>query len=129
MRFINSLGSHVGHSDRPVWPKWSDLIEPIMATAVQPYGYSQGEHPRIMLAKLAAGQRIERHIDGAPAARFPHKIHVPVQTNEGAFLHLGNSAFHLQEGQAYEVNNNIPHYAENNGTEDRIHLIFEYYPM
>ena len=79
------------------------------------------------LASFASGSAATSVV--ASAARFPHKIHVPVQTNEGAFLHLGNSAFHLQEGQAYEVNNNIPHYAENNGTEDRIHLIFEYYPM
>ena len=78
-----------------------------------------------MLAKLPAGCKIHRHRDAAPAAQFPHKIHIPLFTNDETFFCFDSEKKHLEVGKAYEVNNNIHHWAENNGQSDRIHLIFE----
>lgn len=128
-RFIDDFRDHRQFHDRPLWNEWEQLIAPIMKMAVTPYGYEKGAHPRIMLAKLKAGSEIGRHIDGAPAAKFPHKIHVPISTNSDCFFKVGGQSFHMKEGEAYEVNNNDMHSAVNEGDTDRIHLIFEYYPL
>ena len=40
-------------------------------------------------------------------------------------MYIAPHYYHLQEGQAYEVNNLIGHGVENHGATDRIHLIFE----
>jgi hypothetical protein len=131
-RFVNSMLTHRASHDRPLWDEWKDTILPILRQVTLPYGYTNGQFPRIMLAKMPAGCKIERHIDGAPAAKFPHKIHVPLFTNDKAFFYvekplIGKCKLHMMEGCGYEVNNNTYHWAENNGDTDRIHLIFEYY--
>lgn len=128
-RFIDHFKDHRNFHDRPLWPDWKHLIEPILQQAVLPYTYPNGAYPRIMLAKLKAGSEIGKHKDGAPAAQFPHKIHVPLLTNSECFFKVGGESFHMQEGEAYEVNNNDVHSAVNGGDTDRIHLIFEYFPV
>lgn len=127
-RFIDSFKSHSNYHDFPLWEGWKPIIEPVMREAVKPYGYKKGEHPRIMLAKLLANGKIGRHVDGALAAQFPHKIHVPLVTNAKATFDVNGQPYHLEEGKAYEVNNNAKHSAKNDGDSDRIHLIFEYFP-
>ena len=127
-RFINDFKSHKAYHDFPIWQHWQPLVAPIIEEATQTYGYPKGESPRIMLAKLLAKGQIGRHIDGAPAAQFPHKIHVPLITNAKATFEVNHKAYHLEEGKAYEVNNIARHSAKNDGPTDRIHLIFEYFP-
>lgn len=78
-----------------------------------------------MLASLAAGRRIDKHVDGGKATRCAHKIHVPVRTEPDATLFVGGAEHHLRKGHAYEVNNVIVHGAFNGGRHDRIHFIFE----
>jgi len=131
-RFINSMHSHKTSHNRPLWDEWKEIISPVLNQITKPYGYTNGEFPRIMFAKMPAGAKIKRHIDAAPAAKFPHKIHVPLFTNDEVFFYVETSSrkthkLHMVEGYGYEVNNNTYHWAENNGDKDRIHLIFEYY--
>lgn len=127
-RFIDSFMDHRKFTNKANWESWKPLIEPIMAAAVKPYGYAKGSHPRIMLAKLAPQSEIGKHIDKAPAAQVPHKIHVPLVTNAQCFFHVNDQSFYLEEGKAYEVNNNKLHWVTNGGETERIHLIFEYFP-
>lgn len=127
-RFIDNFNSHLNYHDLPLWKDWKSIIEPVMKEAVEVYGYKKGKHPRIMLAKLLPTGKIGRHVDGAPAAQFPHKIHVPLITNAKATFEVNGKSYHLAEGKAYEVNNNAKHSAINNGDSARIHLIFEYFP-
>ena len=82
---------------------------------------------RVMLAKLRPGGVIHPHIDANPAAKWPHKIHVPVTTNLGVVSCFGGGEHHFQQGEAVEVNNLGLHWVRNDGDTDRIHLIFEYY--
>ena len=113
--------------DRPAWSHWRDLLEPVLAQAVRDYGYTRGVFPRVMLARMAPGTEILRHIDDQPAAKWPHKIHIPVTTNPGVVCFFGGEARHFPAGEAVEVNNLGPHWVHNSGDTDRIHLIFEYY--
>ncbi len=113
--------------DRPAWPQWRAMLAPVLAQAVRDYGYAHGVFPRVMLAKMPPGASILPHIDDQPAAKWPHKIHVPLTTNADVVCFFGDDEHHFPAGEAVEVNNLGPHWVCNNGVTDRIHLIFEYY--
>jgi hypothetical protein len=115
--------------DRPLWAEWRSLIEPILETVTAPYGYERGSFPRIMLARMAPGGVIRPHFDSNLAAKWPHKIHVPILTNPEVTFFVNRVPHHFAEGEAVEVNNMGPHAVENRGSTDRIHLIFEYFDL
>ena len=52
-----------------------------------------------------------------PAAKWPHKIHVPLQTNDQVTFLVDGIGYHLPEGEAVEVNNMAVHAVENRGTD------------
>lgn len=124
-RFIEGARDHRVSYDRPVWQAWQGLIMPVVREAIQVYGLHRPVFPKIMLARLAAGYGIDRHVDGGGPNLYTHKIHVPLQTSDDATFSVGDDTCHLREGAAYEVNNLRPHWAMNAGPLDRIHLIFE----
>ncbi|WP_300578401.1 aspartyl/asparaginyl beta-hydroxylase domain-containing protein [Phenylobacterium sp.] len=126
-RFIDDPRDWRRSHDRPAYAPWRDLLAPALAQAVAAYGYERGAFPRVMFARMAPGGVIHPHVDANPAARWPHKIHVPLTTNAGVVSFFGGEEHHFPEGQAVEVNNLDRHWVRNNGDTDRIHLIFEYY--
>lgn len=125
-RFSNKQKIPVEYSNLSCWGKWKNILLPVMQKAVKNYSYKNGVFPRIMLAKLPPSCFIAPHTDGDYTGHIPHKIHIPLFTNEQSFFFFGNERFHFREGFAYEVNNGLKHSAVNGGTTDRIHLIFEY---
>ncbi|CAM3344110.1 aspartyl/asparaginyl beta-hydroxylase domain-containing protein [Asticcacaulis taihuensis] len=126
-RFIDDTRDWRGSHDLPAWAQWRNLLEPVLAQAVSNYGYARGVFPRVMLARMSAGGIIHPHIDAGPAAKWPHKIHVPLTTNPGVVSFFGGAERRLPAGEAVEVDNLGPHWVRNGGDSDRIHLIFEYY--
>lgn len=126
-RFIEGRRDHRVSYDTQAWGAWQGLVRPVLDAIAARYGFSDPDFPKVMLARLAAGHEIDSHIDGADTNRYTHKIHVPLQTNSQAYFDLGDETHVLAEGQAYEVNNLIPHGVRNEGAADRIHLIFELY--
>lgn len=126
-RFVQSLHDWRQSSDSPLWPAWRDKLEPVLAAAVAPYGYARGIFPRVMFARMAPGGVILPHQDAMPAAKWPHKIHVPLITNKDVIFRCGDEYRHLEEGVAVEVNNMGVHGVKNDGATHRTHLIFEYY--
>lgn len=128
-RFINSFKDHRFYSDNAIWEDWKEVIEPILEATKLMYGYLNVDYPRIMLAKLPAGEFIKPHIDRSPAAQFPHKVHVPLLTNDETFFILNEDDIKMEVGTMYEVNNRILHSVTNNGKTDRVHLIFEIFEI
>ena len=126
-RFIDSPRDWRGSHDRAAWAKWRGVLEPVLAQAVRGYGYARGTFPRVMFAKMPPGAVIHPHIDANPAAKWPHKIHVPVTTNVAVLSCFGGGKHHFPAGEAVEVNNLGRHWVRNGGDTERIHLIFEYY--
>lgn len=126
-RFVDSVRDWRSSHDRPAWAEWKDLIEPVLRQAVAPYGYARGEFPRVMFARMAPGGEIKPHRDANAAAKWPHKIHVPLLTNEQVTFFIEGTGYHMPEGEAAEVNNMGVHAVKNDGDTDRIHLIFEYF--
>ena len=128
-RFITNHRDWRESADWPLWQEWRERLLPVMEQATRPYGYVRAAYPRVMLARMAAGGEILPHMDNNPAAQWPHKIHVPLLTNPQVGFRIGDTIYHLPEGEAIEVNNLGIHAVRNDGTMDRIHLIFEYYDL
>lgn len=126
-RFVANYLDWRDSYDRPAWTEWRDLLEPVLQQATRPYGYVRSEFPRVMLANMAPGGVIKPHRDANRAAKWPHKIHVPIVTNDRVAFLVGDTEYHFPEGDAVEVNNMGLHAVRNDGTSNRIHLIFEYY--
>ena len=109
--------------------EWRSLLEPVLAAATAAYGYERGDFPRIMLANMAPGGVIHPHRDTNASAKWPHKIHVPLTTNDKVTFFVEGKGYHFPEGEAVEVNNMGLHAVRNEGDTPRIHLIFEYYDL
>ncbi len=128
-RFVKTVQDHKHSYDLPLWAAWADKIMPVMEEATKSYGYKRAIYPRVMLAKMDPGGVIHPHVDAGPAAGFPHKIHVPLQTNPQVQFFVEPNYYHFEVGKAYEVNNRVTHAVKNEGETSRIHLIFEYYDL
>lgn len=128
-RFVAHYSDWRRSYDRPIWNDWRALLEPVLANATRAFGYARGAFPRVMLARMAPGGVIQPHLDANAAARWPHKIHLPLQTNDKVIFTIAGEDYHFPVGEAVEVNNMAMHGVANHGTGDRIHLIFEYYDL
>ena len=128
-RFVSNFVDWRESYEKPLWAEWQSLLEPVLAQATAAYGYERGAFPRVMLARMAPGGVIHPHRDQNPAAKWPHKIHVPLLTNDQVTFTIEGQGYHLPEGEAVEVNNMGVHGVANRGETDRIHLIFEYYDL
>ena len=128
-RFVSNFIDWRSSYEKPLWSEWKPLLEPVLTQATAAYSYQRGAFPRVMLARMAPGGVIHPHRDQNPAAKWPHKVHVPLMTNPDVTFFVDGTGYHLAEGEAVEVNNMGLHAVENRGTSDRIHLIFEYYDL
>lgn len=54
------------------------------------------------------------------------RLHIPLITNPDAFMFVDGKMWHLPVGQAYLVKVLDHHLALNAGTENRIHVVFDY---
>ena len=57
-----------------------------------------------------------------------HRIHVPITTDPRVRFMIDGRPYHLEVGQAYEINNQQQHSVMNNSKDDRITFIFDYLP-
>lgn len=126
LRFIDKQKEPFTYLIGSRWSEWEAALLPIMKQAVEPYGYRQGRFVKVMLARLKPNAFIPPHIDGTETGYVPHKIHVPITTNEQCFFFIENQRYRFEVGHAYEVNNGRNHRVVNGGNSHRIHLIFEY---
>ena len=128
-RMVSSFHDWRQSYDGPLWRDWQPILQPVLDSATREYGYARGAFPRVMLARMAPGGLIHPHHDTNPAAKWPHKIHVPLLTNPKVAFLVGETVYRFPEGAAVEVNNMGPHAVRNSGATPRIHLIFEYYDL
>jgi len=80
----------------------------------------------VRLLKLAAGAQIHEHKDAdlcyeEGLVRF----HIPVFTNKEVEFYLQGEQMHLQEGECWYMNFNLPHSLHNKSNTDRIHLVID----
>jgi hypothetical protein len=84
---------------------------------------------RCLLARLPAGARISGHIDVAPYFAKTIRIHVPIVTNDDAWMYCAGLSFQMRPGEVWALNNSATHGVWNaHATEARTHLICDFLP-
>jgi hypothetical protein len=124
-RFVNKQNDPFEYFESSRWVNLEPILLAIMDQATEHLNYKNRYYPKVMLAKLPVGSFIPPHVDGDSKGYVPHKIHIPIQTNNACFFFLDSTKYHFEESYAYEVNNGRKHSVVNSGDTDRIHLIFE----
>jgi hypothetical protein len=122
---FNNASHPEGYHATPFWSRWSEMLLPVMNAVAAHYDLAEPDFPKVMLARLSAGGKIDPHSDIGVSNHLAHKIHVPLVTNGGVWFRVGAEKFRLDAGMAYELNNIQVHSVVNEGAEDRIHLVFE----
>ncbi len=81
---------------------------------------------KAMFAKLPAGKNIHPHVDGTRPLRKPHRIHIPILTEDHLIqTQIGGETYHLKAGTIYDFNNTKKHAVKNESTKDRINFIID----
>ncbi|NUN05027.1 MAG: aspartyl/asparaginyl beta-hydroxylase domain-containing protein [Bdellovibrio sp.] len=86
-----------------------------------PFSLFQG---RVLITQ--PGCQIPQHNDG----KFRLTLHVPILTNSQCLFDIGGERIHLPaDGSSYILNTRSEHSFVNNGTDDRVHLVFSLWPI
>lgn len=83
---------------------------------------------KLFIAELPVGGEILPHRDLAEALTRSHRCHLPIVTNPDTHMTIGDEAFHLEPGIAYEFDNTRKHSVRNAGETRRVHLICDILP-
>ncbi|WP_234859389.1 aspartyl/asparaginyl beta-hydroxylase domain-containing protein [Aquimarina aquimarini] len=80
----------------------------------------------IRLLNLSPNSTIQEHIDhnlGYEDTSF--RIHIPISTNTDVGFYINSIKISMAVGECWYGNFNLPHWVENKGTTDRIHLVID----
>jgi hypothetical protein len=83
--------------------------------------FDKTKFARIRLMKTSPRVCYYWHNDISP------RLHIPIITNESNFLIVEDEVCHLTKGHLWYVDTEKMHTALNGGTEDRFHLVYEYF--
>lgn len=133
------------HNDNPLrpalivnFPLVADTIhggaahpQPLMAQAVAILDQVQTVLPdliclKAMIINLPAHRAQHWHVDPRVVHELSHRIHVAITTNDQAMMETCSGHQHFAVGEIWELNNMIPHRANNAGRTDRIHLVSDW---
>ena len=102
------------------------LIEAVMPIVNEALAYIPTFVPvRGEVVNLPPGKALTPHIDVYWFHKYSRRVHIPVYTNKLCTQIFEEREYHLEVGNAYEINNRILHSARNSGTESRIHIIVD----
>jgi aspartyl/asparaginyl beta-hydroxylase (cupin superfamily) len=90
--------------------------------------YGTGYSKNIQYSLLEPKSTIEKHTDQGELFESSRRIHIPLITNKNVNFHIQDKKYNFSEGCVVEINNLKEHQVENNGEEDRVHLIIDYIP-
>lgn len=74
------------------------------------------------------GSKLQIHRDPNVWHGLSNRIHVPIITNQNAFIVVENRFYHFSIGRYYELNNRKFHSVVNNGETGRLHCVFDVMP-
>lgn len=83
---------------------------------------------RAKIVCLPAGRRVLPHTDRGEYYRLRNRYHLVLRSSLGSWLKAGDEEVRMQAGELWWFDNKAVHEAHNDGTEDRIHLIFDMLP-
>lgn len=80
----------------------------------------------VRFLKLAPGSKIREHRDSELTIESGQmRIHVPIVTNPQVLFFLDADRVEMQSGECWYLNFSLPHWIENHGETDRIHLVID----
>lgn len=105
------------------------MAHPALAEALETISLRlEGRLARVLLTRLPPGAVIAEHADAGIYAESTVRYHLPIVTNEGAWLGFGEQRFRLLPGVLYAFDKHIPHRGANDGGTPRVHLIIDVHP-
>ena len=115
------IDSGILHKD---YERFSGYVDEVAMVVMKKIGEVKVQ--QAMLTNLRAGTVIPRHKDKGPLTAKTHRIHVPIVTNKECIFSVGDESKNLEAGQIWVIDNvGRYHSVENNGTQDRVHLIMD----
>jgi quercetin dioxygenase-like cupin family protein len=83
---------------------------------------------RAKIVCLPPGRQVHPHTDRGEYYKVRNRYHYVLKSALGSWLKAGDEEIRMQEGELWWFDNKAVHGARNDGTEDRIHLIFDLLP-
>ncbi|MBM7066981.1 aspartyl/asparaginyl beta-hydroxylase domain-containing protein [Actibacterium sp. 188UL27-1] len=83
---------------------------------------------RAKIVCLPAGKRVYPHIDRGQYYRVRNRYHFVLKSSLGSWMKAGDEEVRMQEGELWWFDNDQMHEANNDGDQDRIHMIFDMLP-
>ena len=101
------------------------LIDPIIFDFQKIHNGTVGQ---ALLVKLPNGKSIPKHSDSGYYLLNSRRHHLPISSDGLTEFTVNGETVRMQEGECWEINNAKVHSVENNGSQDRVHLIFDIVP-
>jgi len=102
-----------------------NLIDPIIFDFQKIHNGKVGQ---ALLVKLPNGKSIPKHSDSGYYLMQGRRHHLPISSDGLTEFTVNGETVRMQEGECWEINNAKVHSVNNNGSQDRIHLIFDIVP-
>jgi hypothetical protein len=86
----------------------------------------QGKVCRVLLTRQNPKSVIAKHTDNGFTFSYAHRFHIPIFTHQSIKFGCGEDFINMKIGSAYEINNQLTHWVENNSESAyKIHLIID----
>jgi hypothetical protein len=72
---------------------------------------------------------IAPHNDKHFYSDYTTRIHAVLRTNSNVVFNFDSGSYHFAEGQCFIFNNKLRHAIQNNGSNDRLHLVMDFVPL
>ncbi len=112
---------------RDLYFELQDELKPVV-DCIADYYQNNGFLVRMLLTKMPPGSAIPEHVDSGPALMNCHRVHIPITSSDKVVFVVGGEEKNMLVGEFWEINNALSHSVENQGDEDRIHLIIDWMP-
>ncbi len=83
---------------------------------------------RAKVVCLPAGRKVYPHVDRGEYYRLRGRYHFVLKSSLGSWLKAADEEVRMREGELWWFDNDQMHEAENDGEEDRVHIIFDLLP-
>lgn len=98
----------------------------VFQDAVYAIANMAGKPPaRAMVVSLKAGGKVARHVDTGDYAEATERYHLPLLTNDGAWLEVDGDRRVLPTGKVVWFDKHAEHEGSNDGQTARVHLIVD----
>ena len=102
---------------------------PLVRAFIENFAARQdAEMGRGKIVRLKPGHRVYPHIDRGEYYQHRDRYHLILRSPQGSYLKSGDEEIRMREGELWWFDNKQMHEAMNDGTDHRIHVIFDLLP-